>query len=95
MTAEEEEDAREEAEQRQIMEAVGLLSQARNLTRQNRARGVGGPEGICEEVEALYQRVIEVGGLSFGGSIPAACLQESGASEAQLTKVPTRLRSHR
>ena len=43
-------DDEDAAEQANIMEACRLLAEARNLTRANRERGIGGEDGIDEHV---------------------------------------------
>jgi hypothetical protein len=71
------------------MEAVALLSKARDLQKRNQAAGIGDGQGIDDKVEELYERIMDIGGLAFGGSIPAAVMQKKGASEEELLKVPT------
>lgn len=81
--------AEEDEETRNTMEAVALLSQARALQKRNQAAGIGDSQGIDDKVQELYERIMDIGGLAFGGSIPAAVLQKKGASEEELLKVPT------
>ena len=81
--------AEEDEEMKNSLEAVNLLSKARDLQRRNQAAGVGDEQGIDEVVTEMYERIMDLGGLAFGGSIPAAVLQKAGASEDDLTKVPT------
>lgn len=81
--------AEEDEETRNTMEAVALLSKARDLQKRNQAAGIGDSQGIDDKVQELYERIMDIGGLAFGGSIPAAVLQKKGASEEELLKVPT------